>query len=173
MQIQMETCGLEECDFVETRFKEYGTEEEFWVDITKGQGEKGVVLYFVRRDCAPVPPLYRFNPMNLVLEKEELDNWIESVKEEVTKDWILYETKYWYLNEYSCVLVRRNKPWFNAVVPKIKDVWTTILKERIDGYEHRAPKKKIIKESEIITELEDSKIVTIVQNNPIPIVKLG
>ena len=69
MQIQMETCDLDECDFVETRFKEYLSEEEFWNDKDRGQGEKGVVLYFIRRDHSPVPPLYKFIPLENVLEK--------------------------------------------------------------------------------------------------------
>ena len=34
MQPQMETCELNECDFLETRFKEYESEEEFLVDGT-------------------------------------------------------------------------------------------------------------------------------------------
>ena len=33
MQLQMETCNLEECDFLETRFKEYETEGAFCVDV--------------------------------------------------------------------------------------------------------------------------------------------
>ena len=49
---------------------------------------------------------------------------------------------YWYLEDYSCVLVPRNKLWFEAVYPDFKELWNTILKERESGYEHRKPKKK-------------------------------
>ena len=182
MQIQMETCDLDECDFVETRFKEYGSEEEFWLDTSKGSGEKGVVLYFIRRDCSPVPPQYKFSPLSIVLEKEnskdQLLQWIESAKLDIGEEWILFEINYWYLDEYSCVLVKRNKKWFEAAVPHIQNTWETILKERIEGYEHRAPKKKPMKNDEndkeyTIIGSENSKIVTIVQNSILPIVKLG
>ena len=188
MQIQMETCDLDECDFVETRFKEYGSEEEFWLDTSKGSGEKGIVLYFIRRDCTPVPPIYKFSPLSLVLDKENIENskrnvleWIETAKSSADEEWILFEINYWYLDEYSCVLVRRNKAWFDAAVPHIQNLWDIILKERVEGYEHRAPKKKVKKtdEKEDISEKpyeiesEDSKIVTIVQNTPISLVKLG
>jgi len=186
MQIQMETCDLDECDFVETRFKEYGSEEEFWFDTSKGQVEKGIVLYFIRRDCSPVPPLYKFSPLSLVLEKEDSKQivleWIEKAKQEVDEEWILFEINYWYLDEYSCVLVKRNKKWFEAAVPHIENLWSIILKERVEGYEHRAPKKKVKKseekeetsdEKDEKEESEDSKIVTIVQNTPISLVKLG
>ena len=49
---------------------------------------------------------------------------------------------YWYLEDYSCVLVPRNKNWFRYVQPKMKGIWDTIKKERIEGYEHRKPKSK-------------------------------
>jgi putative phage-type endonuclease len=51
MQLQMETCDLNECDFLETRFKEYETEADFLNDgagfTTTMKGEwKGVIMYF-------------------------------------------------------------------------------------------------------------------------------
>ena len=49
---------------------------------------------------------------------------------------------YWYLHDYSCVLVPRNKKWFEHILPKIRDLWDTVLKERQTGYDHRRPKKK-------------------------------
>jgi len=178
MQIQMETCDLDYCDFVETRFKEYSSEEEFWLDETKGPGEKGLALYFIRRDCTPVPPQYKFSPLDIVLDKPSVLEWIETSKRTADEEWILYEINYWYLDEYSCVLVRRNKKWFEAAVPHIQSLWETILRERVEGYEHRVPKKKTKKSDEndkedIIIGSEDAKIVTIVQNSQLQIVKLG
>jgi len=184
MQIQMECCDLDECDFVETRFKEYESEEEFWLDTTKDSSEKGVVLYFIRRDCTPVPPLYKFSPLSIVLtiedSKKNVLEWIETAKQEAGEEWILFEINYWYLDEYSCVLVRRNKKWFEAALPHIQSLWETILRERVEGYEHRAPKKKPIKNTENTVidmmesiDSENSKIVKIVQNKHLPIVKLG
>jgi putative phage-type endonuclease len=35
MQIQMETCDLDECDFVETQFKEYASAYEFWKAVSE------------------------------------------------------------------------------------------------------------------------------------------
>ena len=175
MQIQMETCELEECDFVETRFKQYNSEEEFWLDTGKGKGEKGVVLYFIRRDHSPVAPLYKFIPLDIILEKSNILKWIESVKESVNEEWILYETNYWYLDQYSCVLVRRNRKWFEAALPKIKYVWEIIEKERTEGYAHRAPKKKPQKnlvEEYVISESNGQKVISIIQNKPVSIVKL-
>ena len=36
----------------------------------------------------------------------------------------------------------RNRLWFEAAVPVLQSVWTTIEKERKTGYAHRAPKRK-------------------------------
>ena len=53
---------------------------------------------------------------------------------------------YWKLEKLSCVLVLRNKEWFKNNILQIENVWKTIEKERVTGYEHRAPVKKIRKE---------------------------
>ena len=36
---------------------------------------------------------------------------------------------YWKLDIVSCVLVQRNKTWFNKVLPKITNIWETIENE--------------------------------------------
>ena len=42
----------------------------------------------------------------------------------------------------SCVLVLRNKQWFELNIDALKNIWTIIEQERITGYAHRAPKSK-------------------------------
>ena len=229
MQGQMETCDLDECDFIETQFKEYD-ESEFYSDSShkfkptknlirpadshssgsatqlyahevgiesmtdkeinpspKGadlnlQRFKGVVLYFVKKQtkcvtsnveygltnnsifCANIVvdlhssesskqihtnykqyniPHYVFMPLTVGLNKESVDQWIAQKKEELRDTYTLYTTQYWYLDKMSCVLVQRNRAWFNASVSKIVDAWATIEKERVSGWEHRLPKKYI------------------------------
>jgi len=53
-----------------------------------------------------------------------------------------FKTTYWKLEEISCVLVLRNKLWFQKSLPKINKIWNIIKKERVHGYEHRLPKQK-------------------------------
>ena len=141
MQMQMETCDLQTCDFVETRFKQYPNSFEFWQDIDTT--DRGIILYFVRKDAVPSPPLYKYMPLTIMLEENTVNEWIFNMRNEVSEEWVLYETLYWHLDEMSCVLVRRNEKWFEAALPNIKETWTTILKERVDGYEHRLPKKRV------------------------------
>jgi hypothetical protein len=46
------------------------------------------------------------------------------------------------LDEFSCILVKRNRNWFNSALPKIEEAWKIIEIERVIGYEHRAAKKR-------------------------------
>jgi len=138
MQVQMETCELDECDFIETRFKEYDTEADYFNDIH--QEWKGIILCFIQRDVPNSKPTYKYMPLDL--PAHEMKNWIAATKDELKETLVLYTTTYWYLDELSCVLVKRNKRWFNAALPKILDTWDTIVRERETGYEHRAAKKR-------------------------------
>jgi len=156
-QIQMETCNLNLCDFMETRIMEYKTKEEFYEDSEKEY--RGVVLYFIEKDCYSESvniPKYRYMPLSIELNKEDIENWISQTKISARNEGlVLFSTLYWYLDEYSCVLIPRNKPWFNSVFPIIRETWNTILKERVEGFEHRSPKKK---EKKIINTIVTSDI---------------
>ena len=137
MQVQMETCGLDECDFIETRFKEYNTAEDYHQDTA--QEWKGIILCFIDREVPNSKPTYRYMPFDLNITT---DKWIANTKEELKDTLILYTTTYWYLDQFSCILVQRNKLWFSAALPIILDTWDTIVRERESGYEHRAAKKR-------------------------------
>jgi hypothetical protein len=145
-QIQMETCELEECDFMETRFKEYATPEDFYYSEFMHE-YRGVILYFIEKPCPQNPcpsnnPHYVYMPLSYSLEKENVTEWIAKTREELKSTHTMYETLYWYLDEYSCVLIKRNRDWFNSVIGKIEHLWNIIQKEKVEGYEHRMPKKK-------------------------------
>ena len=142
MQIQMEVCGLEVCDFLETRFKEYWDADTFW-DAAEGDEAPdymGVMLLFL--DAKLQGHRYEIMPLDVGLDEFTVQEWIAATQDRLrTSGWRLYQTIYWYLDEYSCVTVDRNRLWFAAAKPVIEETWSTILRERMEGYEHRAPKK--------------------------------
>ena len=162
MQIQMEVCDLDECDFVETRIKEYPSKQEY-MDSTNTC--KGIVLTFVPRitiehtmkrtaNQSSVPELKPFYEYFL-LDEEDIGNgsgdkeesWIQSMKERWYPGYVLSNTSYWGLDQYSCVLVKRNRVWIENAIPRIERIWKTIEKERVTGCEHRAPKKREVKQT--------------------------
>ena len=103
------------------------------------------------------------------------DDWIQKTRDTCkVNGLVLFRTLYWYLDEYSCVLVPRNRFWFEAALPKIKSVWDTIVKERTDGYEHRAPKKKALKNTIVTADTSGNtyQIENLNFNKSICLVKL-
>jgi hypothetical protein len=146
MQLQMQVCKCTECDFLETRFKEYPDEEEFLKDaasdfdnefhLTNARTLKGVFSYFIKDGGTPV---YYYAP--LYLTRKEYDMWSEEIIDKHT-DLVWIKNIYWYLDQYSCVLVVRNDIWFQNAIPQIEKVWNIILQERKTGFAHRAPKKR-------------------------------
>jgi hypothetical protein len=150
MQFQMETCGLTECDFIETRFKEYNSESEFYENEFV-HDTRGVILYFVERESmivGNINPHYVYMPIDNSLEKEQVDRWISNTKDSMKNTHHLYEIQYWYLDEFSCVLVELNKLWIQCVIPKVEFFWNLICKEKITGYDHRSAKKRTAKEKD-------------------------
>jgi hypothetical protein len=142
-QIQMEVCDLDECDFMETRFLEYPNAEAFYENTDRDY--RGVILHFIEKELKQSSmPIYKYMPVDVPLDKETIDNWIATTRDICRKDGlVLFTPIYWYLEEYSCVLIQRNREWFASAVPKIEEIWRIIEKERVEGYEHRSSKKRI------------------------------
>ena len=147
-QLQMEVCDLDECDFVETRIKEFESKEEFL--SSTNYDYKGVILQFLPKfkpcDISKNEQVlsnnkisYVYAPLNLI--HNELDLFIEKEVEK-HEQFVLTKIDYYYLDEFSCVLIKRNRDWFETCLPKIQNTWNIILKERVEGYEHRASKKR-------------------------------
>lgn len=149
MQLQMEVCDLDKCDFLETRFIEYANQEAFDEDgtfvktardNTSGLSYlKGITLFFINKDNLPE---YEHKPLEMD-ETEYTNKWFPMItKKHKELGHCLVHTYYWKLKEISCVLVIRNKLWFDLNINNFNETWNTILKERKTGYAHRAPKKR-------------------------------
>ena len=143
MQLQMETCDLDECDFLETKFMEYDSYTDFNKDgsflTSEKEERKGVILYFSNRQGKP---LYIYKPLQMdfkefdeVWEQEQM-----ALYEGQGYTWI--RNIYWRLEKLSCVLIKRNREWFKNNIGILAEVWSLIEKERVIGCEHRAPKKR-------------------------------
>ena len=154
-QIQMETCDLDECDFVETRIKEYENEDAFYSDCDSSRLYRGVILHFIERPPMIITeqtllsnkPYYVYMPLTNALTKDSICAWsADQRRRMMDENKVLFAQKYWYLDEISCVLIQRNREWFASAVPHIQRVWDTIVRERVEGYEHRASKKRTVKD---------------------------
>lgn len=156
-QLQMECCDLDECDFLECRFKEYENEEEFRGDgdfnNTSDGKYKGIMVMFQNSD---LKPYYEYAPFHC--NEEEFDKWYDDIMEKnENKMWV--QNIYWRLDEVSCVLIHRNRYWFNSIIKEVEELWNTILYDRVNGYEHRKPgrgqgKKKVINDVTTVIKKE-------------------
>jgi putative phage-type endonuclease len=162
MQLQMEVCDLDNCDFLETKFVEYPDSQSFYNDttsdtttdnitITKDGKKKGIILHFHTKDGAP---FYDYKPLNIT-SSTDVACWEETEIEKYESEpynHIFMKFIYWRLDVFSCILVLRNREWFQNNIGQLEKVWKIIEEERITGYEHRAPnrkpKKEIIKPQE-------------------------
>lgn len=188
MQVQMETCKLNECDFVESRFKEYESAAAFYADLDKsGSGSlvdgslvdgslvgslpgslpeslfKGVVLMLNHKETNQIQ--YVFMPLSVPLTKPEIEEWIKGQEEVLSKEYIIQQVQYWWLDEWSCVLVLRNEYWFKSVVHEIVETWDIILRERVTGFSHRTPKKRTKLHEDLLNTMNTtiSKDVKVIQ----------
>ena len=149
MQFQMGVCRLNECDFLETRFIEYNSKADFDADGTFTKTEdgkqKGIFMCFMIDGKLE----YFYPPLNL--SPRLFTHWENeqfSKNEKDNHEWIC--NCYWKLEKMSCVLVLRNEIWFNKAVEALKPIWDIIVKERVEGYEHRAP----VRRTKTISECE-------------------
>ena len=142
MQLQMEVCELNECDFLETKFIEYLSYDEFEEDgkfnYSNDNKLKGIILVFEDK----LEDLY-FEYKPLDLNEEEYRLWKDKkIKENIEKGNLIKEI-YWKLEYVSCILVLRNKFWFDKSLPILSNFWDIIEEEKIKGFQHRCPKKRI------------------------------
>ncbi len=145
MQIQMEVCNLDECDFLETKFLEYTDKEEYIND--NNNNNKGIILQYLKDDN----PYYIYCPLHINnITSNEYINWYNN-QCIINKDYELINTLYWKLEKLSCVLVLRNKFWFYNILPYIENFWNLLLEEKNNGtYKERIKNKRKL-------QIEDEK----------------
>ena len=160
MQLQMKVCDLDECDFLETQFIEYADQEAFKEDVnpeeiyeddygnefvnvcmSKELKYKGIIIYFHTKEGKPY---YVYKPLDII-EPTHIQKWEEIMLDLYQSDKYKYtyiKFIYWKLEIMSCVLVLRNRQWFEDNIWELEALWDTVLAERVSGFEHRAPNRK-------------------------------
>jgi len=159
MQLQMEVCDLDDCDFLETKFIEYADFNSFYEDTfittnseiyktylsAKDGNYKGIIIYFHTKEGRPH---YEYMPLK-ISSSDNINEWEAltiSKYESEPYNYTFIKNIYWKLEKISCIYVQRNKKWFEDNIKQLGKIWNTIEEERITGFEHRAPTRKIKKE---------------------------
>jgi hypothetical protein len=181
-QIQMEVCNLNECDFLETKFTEYENYNAYvndnfdkipepcdYDEMAENDSDEcdstksiesncrynyvGVILYFYK---SSEPPCYVYQPLHLKT-LYDIQQWEEQMTTQYVNDGYQWITNYyWKLVVFNCVLILRNRLWFNNSIGEITKFWNLIQEERITGYSHRAPASRKNKISDSIPPINNT-----------------
>lgn len=145
MQIQLEVCDLELCDFLECSYTFYDTHEELKegeLAATHGNTEFGPVIeYYVATNTKEAQ--YRYCPLGISVKK--MKAWIiDTMKDIQENENCVYEpfVTWWALKTYSLVRVRRDTTWFAGALPQLREFWASVIKQREIGIDDLVPKPR-------------------------------
>jgi putative phage-type endonuclease len=151
VQLQMECCDLDECDFWQCTICEYPNKEIFIDDTCKSEQfrskttsfEKGVLIQILPSDKIYLNYKSDENYLNNVYEyakfiyppKIEMnpfdcESWVQSILANLKythSDYSLDKVIYWYLKVSHCVTIYRDKKWFESNKHKYEKMWEDII----------------------------------------------
>lgn len=134
VQIQLEVCDLEQCHFLECKLSEYRDREHFEQDCHETDPllssiglEKGAIIE-IKTSEDDLEPTYEYVPLGT---SEEIDKWIDNwTRTQDLRPWIFSSKQarviYWRLEKLSCVVVQRDREWFQESLPRLHEVWKHI-----------------------------------------------
>ena len=160
VQLQLECCNLDECDFIQCNIEEYKGREE-WLDDTNDQCdyksqkyglERGLVLEMLPlvlnetdfidckiKDQTIYDKATHIYPPKIDMTIKELDSWIlnQIALMENNNGLRLHRIIYWRLIEKNCTLIKRDIEWFKLNLDNLKTMWGYVefLREHSDVVE--------------------------------------
>lgn len=148
MQGQLETCDLEECDFLQVKIIEYENEQEYLNDtsddnkdgISSNNLPKGLVLTFIK--IIDNKKQYHYEYCEFYKSFDEIKEWATKIIDNYNFDEnekVIYN--WWKIERYECTLVYRDREWWLDTMPKILDFWEDVEHYRKIGNQELIDKK--------------------------------
>ena len=148
VQLQLECCDLDECDFWQCEIGEYPSKEIFIKDTCKSEPfrsktfsfEKGCLIQLLPKtkiDKKNTPDYLKtvwesaqfIHPPKIELTPEECDDFVESTLKDLDRthpEYALDKVVYWYLIMSHSETIQRDKEWFNSNIDKYAQMWDDI-----------------------------------------------
>lgn len=151
VQLQLQCCELDECDFWQCELLEYKTREEFINDThptepwrsKKNNLEKGAVIQLIPKSRKT--DILNGEYLNVIWEDaifmypetieygpNKLDKWIKKSKKLIKtddkyKDYEFDKVIYWKLETSSSVTIHKDDKWFCENLPILEKMWNYVL----------------------------------------------
>ena len=151
VQLQLECCDLDECDFWQCKLFEYDSRDDFINDTnnrepyrSKTSGfEKGCLIQMIPKDMADVlkdrsnqkyldviwDKAAFIYPDSIEMTPLECDTWTKQKISTLETDYPGYvfdKVIYWRLDKSSCVLIERDTVWFANNLPILRKIWDSV-----------------------------------------------
>lgn len=126
MQMQMEVCDFNVCDYLECKIDEYPNRQMFLADSSANY--KGCLLAYVGGTKKFVYP-----PSELMGDPLAQDKWcLDKIRADENDEETVYELVHWRLNKYFLTPVHRRQEWFvGLIVPLLEKAAQLIQKPYI------------------------------------------
>jgi len=170
MQGQLESCDLEECDFLQVKFMEYLSEEDYITDVYLENGivkegynnnnlPKGLLISFIQNNIEGNPTI-KYEYGDFYSSHENLKKWSDNILNQYKNGDFKYDIikfHWWRIERYECTLVGRDREWWLSIQPKIIDFWEDVLHHRKIGIQDILDKREERKTKKIKIRKEKSK----------------
>ena len=147
VQLQLECCNLDDCDFLQCKITEYETKDAFIKDTdptepfrSKLTGfEKGCVIQLLPKnkmkdilDLKYWDTVYNNSvfiyPPKIEMTPMDYDIWISETlsnfdKSEYANEYYFDRIFYWRLERSNCLTILRDKKWFTDNLPELDKMW--------------------------------------------------
>ena len=165
IQVQLEVCDLMYCDFLECKISDYQSFEElqeYMETITNHSfrpDEYGTIIeYALQSDRSKIQYLYS----DIGLPEKELESWIDEQIDKLDEkdpNFILHKISYWVVEYSSTVLVKRDRVFFERLIPLIKEFWKDVeyFKKNIDKLAEQLKSTKYKSDYDMIDILVNKK----------------
>jgi putative phage-type endonuclease len=143
VQMQLECCDLDECDFWQCAIEEYESREDFINDTDKTEPfrsittglEKGCLIQILPKkrildeeyDQAVYDSAKFIHPPKIEQSPVECDIWIAQVlSDPIISDYCFDKIIYWKLVRSKCVTIKRDKTWFKENFVLLEKMWNYV-----------------------------------------------
>jgi len=163
VQLQLECCDLDECDFLQCKILEYKSEDDFLCDTDvenlnmskTSHFEKGTVLQLI-----PETIINKYNnstdkekqemtyehakyiyPDTLNMTPHDCTRWIKKQKNKISElypGYVFDKALFWRIDMLHCATIYRDKEWFDQNIRTYDEIWSLVkkLRENKDKYEY-------------------------------------